>query len=63
MSRLGVDRGHSSELKIFFDAVKRGGPSPVGFERYAATTLATFGIEEALRTGGSVAIDPGELTG
>jgi polar amino acid transport system substrate-binding protein len=57
MSRPGVDRGHSAELKTFFDAVRGGAASPVSFERYVATTLATFSLEEALRTGRSIAID------
>jgi predicted dehydrogenase/threonine dehydrogenase-like Zn-dependent dehydrogenase len=57
--RLGanVDRGHRAELEAFVGAIRRGGPSPVPFERYLATTRATFALEEALRTGGAVRVE------
>ncbi len=61
MTRPGVDRGHRAELAAFFEAVRRGGPSPVSFERYVTTTLATFALEEALRTGRSVAVEPQQV--
>jgi len=58
VSQAGADRGHRAELEAFVAAVKAGGPGPVPFEDYLATTLTTFALEEALRTGGSVAVEP-----
>lgn len=47
---LGVDRGHSAELRAFVDAVQKGSKQPVPLTDYVATTLATFAIEESLTT-------------
>ncbi len=52
-----VDRGHAHELKAFFD-MARGGPEPVSFDSYVTTTLTTFAIEESIRQGAPVAVDP-----
>ncbi len=43
-----LDRGHAAELAVFFSAV-RTGTQPVSVEDYAATTLATFRVQQALR--------------
>jgi polar amino acid transport system substrate-binding protein len=51
------DKGHQAELVAFVDAVREGTGAPIPFESLAATTLATFKIEESLRTGEPVAID------
>ncbi len=52
-SRPTADRGHRDEFETFFRAV-RDGASPVAWEDYHATTLATFRIEESLRRGAEV---------
>lgn len=55
---LGVDRGHRAALAALLEAVRSGGPAPVVLDEHVATTLATFAIEESLRTGQPVAVDP-----
>lgn len=51
------DKGHSREIASFLEAFRRGDSSPIGLESLAATSLATFGILESIRTGNSVKID------
>jgi len=48
--RRGVDRGHRAELTAFFDSVRDGGGPPAPIEQTVSTMLATFAIEESLRT-------------
>ncbi|MGQ9854625.1 MAG: Gfo/Idh/MocA family oxidoreductase, partial [Candidatus Oleimicrobiaceae bacterium] len=55
---LSVDRGHRGEVEALLEAIRSGGPAPVAFEEYVYTTLATFAIEESLRQGVPVAVDP-----
>ena len=55
---LSVDRGYRDEIKVLVAAIRSGGQSPVAFEEYVYTTLATFAIEESLRRGVPVAVDP-----
>lgn len=50
------DRGHRTELAVWFEALREGRPAPVPFEAYAASTLATLAVAEALRTGRPVAV-------
>jgi len=45
------DKGHGAEIAAFVAAVKAGGPSPVPFDEAVASTLATFAIADAARTG------------
>lgn len=52
-----VDRGYKGEFEALFTALRNGGPAPVDFTEYVATTLATFAIEESLRQGVPVRID------
>ena len=56
-SRLGQDKGHQGEWESFTKALTTGGPSPIPFEEIVATTLATFRISEALRSGEPVNVD------
>lgn len=55
----GVDRGHRAEMRALVDVIRNGAPPPVEFEEYVYTTLATFAVEESLRKGEAVAVDPG----
>ncbi len=50
-------KGFTEEWRAFAHAVASGAPSPVPFEDAVAATLATFGIQQALRTGAPVAVD------
>ena len=59
MKRWNADFGHRGELEAFFGAVKRGEPSPVPFNEYVYTTLATFCILESISQGNPLSIDPG----
>ena len=52
-----LDRGHAAELTAFFSAI-RTGIQPVAMEDYAATTLATFRIQQALREKALVRVEP-----
>jgi predicted dehydrogenase/threonine dehydrogenase-like Zn-dependent dehydrogenase len=54
---LSLDRGHAAELTTFFSAI-RIGTQPVAIEDYAATTLATFRIQQALREKALVRVEP-----
>jgi len=54
---LEVDRGHKAELQATFEALKSGGPSPISFESLAATTRATFAVEESISNKGSIFIE------
>jgi polar amino acid transport system substrate-binding protein len=58
---LSVDRGHRGEVEALLSAIRNGGPAPVDFEEYVYTTLATFAVEESLRKGEPVAVDPKAL--
>ena len=53
---LGVDRGHKNELVETFSAIKHGNMAPISFKTLINNTLATFGIEESIRTGKPVDI-------
>ena len=54
---LRPDYGHAGEIRAFLSAIARGGPAPVGLHEYAATTWATFAVEESLGTGRAVALE------
>jgi len=56
--RLSQEKGFDEEIAAFFRAVKEGGVPPIPLASLAATTRATFAIEESLRTGLPVAVDP-----
>lgn len=55
------DKGHAGEWTAFAQALKGTGPTPISMESIVATTLATFGAVESLRTGNPVTIDPASL--
>jgi predicted dehydrogenase/threonine dehydrogenase-like Zn-dependent dehydrogenase len=50
----GQDKGQRAEVAAFVEAVRRGGPMPIGLESLVSTTLATIGVEESLATGVTV---------
>ena len=56
--RWNVDRGHRAELEAFFGALRHGQGLPVPFHDYVYTTLATFCIEESIKAGTPVDVDP-----
>ena len=45
----GINWGYREELTALFSAVQAGQQPPVSFEEYAATTLATFAIENSIQ--------------
>jgi polar amino acid transport system substrate-binding protein len=51
------DKGHAWEISAFLDAVSGKSGSPFTLESLAATTLATFAINESLRASESMVID------
>jgi polar amino acid transport system substrate-binding protein len=59
----GADRGHKGELAALIDAIAKGGLQPVPTADYVATTLATFAIEESLRTGLPVGVSVDRFLG
>jgi predicted dehydrogenase len=48
---VGQDKGHRAEAEQFVGAVADGKPSPISLESLCATSLATFAIEDAMRSG------------
>mgnify|MGYP000943495254 FL=1 len=46
-----LDRGFDAEFRALFRAITDGGKDPVDFDEYVYTTLVTFKVIEALRTG------------
>jgi predicted dehydrogenase/threonine dehydrogenase-like Zn-dependent dehydrogenase len=50
-SRWSQDKGHRAELEAFVDAVRGNRKSVPSFSEVIATTLATFGIQQASATG------------
>jgi predicted dehydrogenase len=53
---LTQDKGHDAEMQAFIEAC-RGGRAPIPLDSLLATTLATFGALESLRTGRAVPLD------
>jgi len=60
---LSVDRGHVGEIQALVGCIRKSNPAPVDFEEYLYTTLATFAIEESLKTGQAVDVDLACLDG
>ena len=52
----GADRGHRAEMNLLVSALQSGQGAPVSFQSYVATTRATFGAMESLRTGNPIDI-------
>lgn len=44
-------KGHAEEIRLFLTSIEKGMPSPIPFESLYLTTITTFSIVEALRTG------------
>lgn len=53
---LQAEKGHPQEMAAFIAGI-RSGQSPIPFDSQVATTRATFAIQQAVRTGGSIPID------
>jgi predicted dehydrogenase/threonine dehydrogenase-like Zn-dependent dehydrogenase len=48
------DKGHDAEVAAFVEAVRSGASSPIALDSLVATTLASFAVLDALRTGETV---------
>lgn len=55
--RFSQQKGFDQEIEAFVAAVRTGGNPPIPISSLAATTRATFAIEESLRTGAPVSVD------
>jgi predicted dehydrogenase len=53
-------KGHAEEVKAFLTGI-RDGEAPIAASSLLATTLATLRLVAAMRTGGELAVDPGDL--
>jgi polar amino acid transport system substrate-binding protein len=53
VTKTAQDKGHSAEMRAFFNAVKTG-MEPITFEELEAVTLATTAIERSMATGAPV---------
>ncbi|GAB3443559.1 bi-domain-containing oxidoreductase [Phycicoccus ginsengisoli] len=53
-SYAGQDKGQRAEVTAFVEAVRAGGPMPIGLDSLVSTTLATIAVEESLSSGGPV---------
>lgn len=51
------DRGYPGELAGWFEALRTGGPAPVAFRDYAASTLVTLTVNESLKENRRIEID------
>ena len=52
----GQDKGQRATLERFLEAVRTGGPMPVGWDSLVATTRATIAVGESLATGSAVTL-------
>ena len=50
----GQDKGQQATLEHFVDAVRGGGPMPIGIDSLVATTRATIAVGESLAAGSAV---------
>ena len=44
-------KGHNEEVVSFLSSIKNGKESPISFRSICLTTMATFKIQDSLRTG------------
>ncbi len=51
-----ADKGHSRELAVFVDAIRRGEPSPISVESLFDTTLVSFAALESIQQGTPISI-------
>lgn len=57
------DKGHAAEIAAFFEAARGRTTAPIPLESLVATTLATFAIVEAAKSGNGMAVDVNQLIG
>jgi predicted dehydrogenase/threonine dehydrogenase-like Zn-dependent dehydrogenase len=57
------DKGHAAEIALFLDAVRGKIPAPFSLESLAATTAATFAINESIGSGREMDVDLTTLLG
>jgi hypothetical protein len=50
-ARGGQDKGQRAEVEQFVEAVRTGGPMPIGVDSLLATTRATIAVGESLLSG------------
>jgi predicted dehydrogenase len=50
-ARGGQDKGQRTEMQQFVEAVRTGGPMPIGIDSLLATTRATIAVSESLASG------------
>ncbi|MGD2067582.1 MAG: bi-domain-containing oxidoreductase [Gemmatimonadota bacterium] len=54
--RWGRDKGHAEQLRRMLEVLRAGAPLPIPMESLVSTSLATFAVADALRTGEGVSI-------
>ena len=55
--KLAQDKGHKNEIEYFLNSIKSGCGSPIPFSSIVETTLATFAINESVKTGKVVSVE------
>jgi hypothetical protein len=50
-ARGGQDKGQRTEMEQFVEAVRAGGPMPIGIDSLLATTRATIAVGESISSG------------
>jgi predicted dehydrogenase len=50
------DKGQAEEVRRFVEAAKSGGPMPIPLEEIIASTRATFGVLQSIRTGAAISL-------
>ena len=56
VEKRGPDKGQKAELQVMADAVIKGKPMPISFESLVATSMTTFKVHEALKSGNVVEV-------
>lgn len=51
------DKGHNAEVAAFFEAVRKGGPSPIPLDQLIAGARASFAAVRSLRSGEAITLD------
>ena len=51
------DKGHASEVRLFMEAVEKGGPSPIAFDEIYLSSLLPFKIIESITSGKTVRLN------
>jgi predicted dehydrogenase/threonine dehydrogenase-like Zn-dependent dehydrogenase len=55
------DKGHEREITLTLEAIRAGGSSPISFEELIEVSEATLAIEEAIGSGGVVALSADQI--